>query len=261
MYSFTIVPIANSSGRQVLEKGDYCMRTNSNKVDINRNWSFDWVNEDLGEDDYSGPKPFSESETKAEKNLIESIKFDIFITIHSGALDIGTPFADSFTNSKNENDKVIKTLSNIAAEINSKYCQCDSGPIADSLGYLSTGNCLDYSFKKLNIENSFAFEIYDENYSNNPFYTNLLNSDSLEGFNFQSASNDSTESNQRKLFLQKSSKKTSSSKSCFNQEQLKKNLDCFKYFNPQTSKQIKNTKIIWTNVLFELLSILSPEKK
>lgn len=37
---FTIIPLANPHGRKKVEAGAFCWRSNSNGIDINRNWSF-----------------------------------------------------------------------------------------------------------------------------------------------------------------------------------------------------------------------------
>jgi hypothetical protein len=39
-WEIIIVPIMNPSGRIIVEKGKYCWRSTSKKIDPNRNWSF-----------------------------------------------------------------------------------------------------------------------------------------------------------------------------------------------------------------------------
>jgi len=60
-HSVQILPLENSNGRDVVEKGQLCERKNGRGVDTNRNWAVDWGKK---EKDYSaaeenpGPGPF-----------------------------------------------------------------------------------------------------------------------------------------------------------------------------------------------------------
>jgi len=41
-----------------------------------------------------------------------------------------------------------------------RYCECPYGNAAKELGYVCPGTCLDYMYDKLNVQFSYAFEIY-----------------------------------------------------------------------------------------------------
>ena len=52
------------------------------------------------------------------------------------------------------------------AQINDKYCNCDYGRAILGTGYPSYGTSLDYAFDMLDIEYSFAWEIFTPLYIN-----------------------------------------------------------------------------------------------
>jgi murein peptide amidase A len=60
-------------------------RTNAAGVDINRNMEDEWSAESKGPRTYPGPSPYSEPETVALRNVIESIKPDRILSIHAYA--------------------------------------------------------------------------------------------------------------------------------------------------------------------------------
>merc|ERR1719335_1347497 len=86
--SFLMVLNANPRSRRAVEAGDYCLRTNENGVDLNRNYGFHWKEEK--EDDQetgvgtkqgkpfeafsSGSGPFSEPETRIISRLLNQTK-------------------------------------------------------------------------------------------------------------------------------------------------------------------------------------------
>jgi murein tripeptide amidase MpaA len=79
--------------RRRVENGSFCLRANENGVDLNRNWDSRWkpsskdsIEWDKEQQQYPGPSPFSESETKVFKSLVSEFKPDSFATIHSGTL-------------------------------------------------------------------------------------------------------------------------------------------------------------------------------
>ena len=100
-----IVINGNPISRKKVEEGDWCLRTNENGVDVNRNWSYEWKSEDCsGESETCpGDAPFTEPEPTETKDLLHEFGADIFITIHSGTLGLFTPWAYS-TEKASENE-------------------------------------------------------------------------------------------------------------------------------------------------------------
>ncbi len=181
-----ILPVLNIVGRKFVAEGDYCRRTNENNVDLKRNWDSHWSTSGENLDQTNpGSMPFSEWETKKLKDLLAELKPNTFITSHSGNLGMYSPFAYkkfTFNELTEASAKNMKNIQSIILKINRHNCNCISGSIGNDLGYLCPGTCLDYAFENLNIANSFAFEIYSQKQS--AFYTNILDSNDLEHFDY-----------------------------------------------------------------------------
>jgi len=71
-------------------------RANSNNVDLNRNYDYNWglygTSDSLTAGTYRGPAPFSEPESAANAALMESIRPDIYLSMHTGSHDIVLPW-------------------------------------------------------------------------------------------------------------------------------------------------------------------------
>lgn len=95
--TFRIVVNANPVSRKAVEAGDFCLRGNEHHVDLNRNWNDHWVNtSSYGPETNPGQRPFSEPETVILKKLVESFSPHVFLTVHSGAEGMFTPWAYTF---------------------------------------------------------------------------------------------------------------------------------------------------------------------
>jgi hypothetical protein len=92
-FSFRIVLNANPHGRRDVEKGNYCTRTNENKVDINRNWDIFWDKDISVGDENPGVRPFSEKETRFVRDAVKDFNPKLFLTIHSGVYGLYYPYA------------------------------------------------------------------------------------------------------------------------------------------------------------------------
>lgn len=97
-------------------------------------------------------------ETVEIKKLLEEFSPDLFITVHSGAKGLFTPYAYKKATATRYHEIMIDVL----GEIDKKYCNCKVGPAAEVLGYASTGNCLDYAYDKTKAPFAYAFEIFEE---------------------------------------------------------------------------------------------------
>ena len=173
-YEIQIFPNINVDGRKLVEQGHYCHRTNKRGVDLNRNWDAAWESGGTKET-APGSGPFSEPETKLLRDLLEDYSPSVFMSIHSGALGMYTPYAykkDKLITHKNPQVANFLTQSRhnmfqVLADVNRDYCRCSIGAAAVALNYLCPGNCMDYAFDKLQIPYSFAFEVWDgEHYAN-----------------------------------------------------------------------------------------------
>ena len=286
---FLIVPIVNVPGKIAVENGNFCKRTNENGVDLNRNWNSHFKPSSVDDpDQYSGDHAFSEWQTRVLNQLLIQFKAKIFISVHSGALGMYSPPAYKFLNMKNLDQKFekIKNLIKVLDVLNDKYCNCKAGPAANELVYLCPGNCLDYAYEKELVHYSFAFEIFT-NQKKNKLFLDIINSDNPKVFNYKEFISNYSRDNLATLFIEKDQIKTTKLKGSFlqidslNVENLKHHdhshdenseYSCFaqsmtKYprtkefclnqFNPLTQKHRDNTVINWTNVIFELVSLIN----
>lgn len=142
--SFTIVPNANPLSRKLVEAGRYCLRTNEDGVDLNRNFGDRHRNsgEVPGAETNPGPSGFSEPETKIIRALIDEERPDIYLSVHSGAYLLGTPFGYKRGTSPATETSMLQVL----GPISDKYCDggCPFGNLAELIHYENPGCDIDY---------------------------------------------------------------------------------------------------------------------
>jgi hypothetical protein len=93
-FNFRVIINANPNGRDLVEQGEYCKRSNLNNVDINRNWDIFWSKDvSSSAEENPGAKPFSELETEFVKRAVENFNAKLFLTIHSGVYGLYLPYA------------------------------------------------------------------------------------------------------------------------------------------------------------------------
>lgn len=156
---FMIVVNGNPLSRVKVEEGDFCLRTDPEGVDLNRNWDEEW-NSDDGRSDYRtnpGPTPFSEPETQIFKNLVSEFRPTTFLTVHSGTKGLYMPWAYDMQHQAARNKEAMMQ---VLATLDEKYCKCPFGAAGREVGYSCPGTCLDWVYDKLMAPYAFAFEIY-----------------------------------------------------------------------------------------------------
>ena len=254
-----LVPLVNEYGRKRVEKGDFCQRNNENNVDINRNWDNHWKNETFANGENSGKYPFSEWETRNVVSLLQLVKPDAFFAAHSGWYSLFMPLGYKQVPVSSYSKKMID-MYEILNKINEKYCKCDSGPLSDKLDYPTQGSEIDYAFENLDIKYTFAFEIY-KGESNNEYFKKLYASNKTHAFDYSKF--------KKKNFLQIGSqlKKlhyiNDEGNSCFADvsEVIDNEFEeCITDKNPLTRNEYDKVLINWTNVYFELFSIIYRKK-
>lgn len=224
--SFRIVLVANPKSRRKVEEGDYCIRTNENGVDLNRNWDDHWEEGDcaLASDTCPGPKPFSELESIEVKDLLHEYEADLFLTIHSGALTLLSSYAYKPALPQGKQNTLA-----VLEELNESFCKCKVGSAASLLNYNCPGTCLDYALEVEDVMFSYAFEIFQEDIDLQTHF---------EGGTFMS-------------FLQRPRS------SCFMETGMRKTDDeCLKFFNP-TAKQYEFYVEHWAEAYKRLVEIVS----
>jgi len=152
-----LFPLINVDGHNRVTHGSYCTRTNHRGVDLNRNWDDHWKHSNR-RDTNSGRYAFSEDETCILRDSAKQFRPDMFVSIHSGALGMYTPFAYS---TSRPTGKVEDQMVGVLKRLNPRYCNCDVGAAGKELNYLCPGTCLDYMFDKLKTPYAFAVEIWE----------------------------------------------------------------------------------------------------
>ena len=225
---FRIIPNGNPGARKLVESGQYCVRSNLNGVDLNRNWDANWRPEPVVNDDQLNPgsHPFSEVETRIFKEAVSEFNPKVFASIHSGTLGMYMPWAFK------EGDRPVhneEKMSQVIQELDSKFCQCPAGAAEKEVGYASPGTCLDWVHSHTKAEFSYAFEIF----------TGYGVQDLRDRYKTQRAS--------LRRFTQTSSLLELEQDSCFTQ------------FNPETKDMLQRTVNNWSSALIEL-AVLTASK-
>ena len=169
---FKIIPNANAKSRRLVEQGEFCRRVDIDGVDLNRNWGVSETRSDrvkgktyfsLSEDAEQtnpGPYPFSETETRVIKESLQKFNPDLFISVHSGVRGIYTPWADSQTEETTSDVSNFKRMKDLVDSVDKEHCQCPLGEAGVTIGYSSSGTCIDWAYSNLKTKWVYAFEIY-----------------------------------------------------------------------------------------------------
>ena len=162
-----IIPMVNPDGVEWdISTGTYKMwRKNRNKnangtygIDLNRNYGYGWGGEGSSDspssDIYRGPTPFSEPETQAIKNFVETRKnITTLLSYHTFSKLILYPWGHKYESIQDEADrKVHETM----AQTMSKWNGYTPQPASDL--YLASGDTTDWAYGEHKII-SFTFEL------------------------------------------------------------------------------------------------------
>eukprot|EP00930_Biecheleria_cincta_P002122 TRINITY_DN103167_c0_g1_i1.p1 TRINITY_DN103167_c0_g1~~TRINITY_DN103167_c0_g1_i1.p1 ORF type:complete len:447 (-),score=75.90 TRINITY_DN103167_c0_g1_i1:43-1218(-) len=156
---FQLVLNANPKSRLKVEQGDYCLRDNPAGVDLNRNWDVHWSlnHETPGSNQYPGPHPFSEPETKVVKGLLTDFMPTTFLSVHSGTKGLYMPWAfDSQHLAERNREPMLSVLK----QVDKEHCQCPFGAAGKEVGYDCPGTSFDWVYDHLKAPFSFAWEIH-----------------------------------------------------------------------------------------------------
>jgi len=160
---FQLVLNANPRMRTKVEDGEFCLRSNPNGVDLNRNWGKAW-SPDGGFEVWGGPHAFSEPETRIVKALLEKYRPTTFLQVHAGIKLMALPWGYKEEVPKGRNgDRMLSILSHLDERWNIPY-----GSPAE-LMYTADGTSSDWVYSEMRREDSkmhqktpyaFLFEIY-----------------------------------------------------------------------------------------------------
>lgn len=138
-------------------------------VDLNRNYSYGWSLETTDPTSvyYQGKHPFSEPETTALKNLVETIKPHIAVSFHTPGKIIQYPFG--YTNIAAQDDKLISICLKIKELIGHRY-----QILPDYHNYFKSGTEIDWLYGEKHIK-AFRIEMGTSLFDTNiPEYTNIV---------------------------------------------------------------------------------------
>ncbi|KAI0211736.1 hypothetical protein LSAT2_003412 [Lamellibrachia satsuma] len=163
-----IVAMMNPDGRCYIERtGNHCWRGTSTGVDLNRN--FDWYfgrrgsSADSKDEEYRGPRAFSEPECNILLNLTARFSFDAFVSLHSGIRQIYVPFADSVSKQTRHKPGNLNAMLGIAQKMSHATSKKFTYGIAYHLNdYTADGTIFDYMAGVRKIPFSFAIELWGE---------------------------------------------------------------------------------------------------
>lgn len=257
---FTVVPNANPLGRQLVESGNFCKRTNENGVDLNRNWGDDhrdllsvsasnvgsYDDDDRkGGEENPGPRGFSEPETQIIKSLAEKLSPDLFLSVHSGSLLLGMPYGFSDSARPERSDEMAHMLEVISQRhFDDKI---PHGAIARTIGYHSPGSSIDYAAEHLHIPFAFTFEIYAENANTERFQSDISD-DQEKAYGFL-----------KKGALQHLSHEAISASS--QKSEVQSDQSCLSEFNPLTETGLDDVLQSWTSVYLDLAGQVAAAQK
>ena len=126
-----VVPHVNPDG---IESGS---RYNATRVDLNRNYGFEWSPTEFRPGDHA----FSEPETKAIRTLGDHISFGMGLSVHAGATNLGWVW--NHTTDRSIDDSLLDYLANAYHE------ECDTPGFYTTNGadwYVTNGDTNDWSY-------------------------------------------------------------------------------------------------------------------
>jgi hypothetical protein len=264
--SFLIVLNGNPGGRRKVEDGQFCFRTNSNNVDINRNYGYKW--EERSIETISGPqshgsKPFSEPETRIIAKLLKEWKPELFIDVHSGVNSLLSPFG--WTWDSIPEDAQSRALSDVSKVVAKKHCPaCTEGAAAQDLGYRAPGSSLDYAWS-LGVRFPYTWEIYDstQHVAGTQHATSLVAKPSAHRAQLLHNCSDGAAAHPVASFLSRRSALTNT-RSCLDPEvRAMKFMNteaerrtCMTEFNPHTEIEFNANIARWCDALFTVTRVV-----
>jgi hypothetical protein len=229
---FRVIPNGNPVSRAQVEQGQFCLRTNPNGVDLNRNWPAHW---EPSEPQFSvaadtdqlnpGAHPLSEHETRVFQREIANFEPHVFASIHSGTLGMYMPWAYD-ENADESRIRNLNKMTQVVDELDKKFCQCPAGAAAKEVGYNSPGTCIDWVHSHTKSEYTFAFEIFTG--IGVEALRDRFNEQQLRGGRLSLLELDND---------------------------VHANANCFLQFNPTTEDQYNNVVNNWADALIELAFI------
>lgn len=252
---FVIVPNANPISRKQVEDGYYCKRTNEDGVDLNRNWSDEHRDLSLPEGDemFPGPNGFSEPETQILRELVDQETPDIYLSVHSGAYLLGTPWG--YQRKKPEDEQAMLE---VLKPISDKYCKgtCPYGNLAQLINYENPGCDIDYVYEKTKSPYVFTWEIFVGQVFRGKYEEEARNQRSNDD-------EDSLAQEKRRTSRHGRSRMNTLSSLETEEEAPEKEQDihsCMDQFNPHSESEVQDVVTTWSGAFLELCEEVTAAK-
>jgi len=163
---YLILPNVDEFGRQRAETGEPCSsRPNENRVDLERNWPYQWepFKDDL--EGSSGPAPLSEPESIEMKKQLEAFSPTAFLEVHSGDRAVFLPGAyttdDSETKASKHMAEAWQPMLDIANAVNTDTnCNCKVGSAGTVTRKEHPGTSFDYVAMEMKVPFSMVYEVW-----------------------------------------------------------------------------------------------------
>lgn len=272
---FVIVPNANPVSRTKVEAGQFCQRTNEDGVDLNRNWGEEHLqNQQVpqkGDEMNPGPSEFSEPETQILRDLVVAESPDVFVSVHSGAYLLGTPFG--YTDGRKPSNE--QDMLDLLKPISQEFCKgdCPFGDLAGMISYKSPGCDIDFVKDTLGTPYVFTWEIY-AGPKIRRYYAEKAHASSegremssdAAAFFYQSSGFSSlnffqrfTKSSLQSLRGSMQGTQVSARKVMIPENSLNP-ADCFNQFNPETKAETEEVAENWSKAFLTLCDEVSARK-
>jgi len=254
---FLVLPNANPLSRRSVENGEFCRRTNEDHVDINRNFGNDHREDEQklkGDEMDPGPRGFSERESQIIRDLTEDENPDIFLSVHSGAYLLGTPYGYT----RDEQPHGEQPMLDVLRPISEKFCNgdCPFGGLASLMSYKSKGSDIDWVKEQLDTPYVFTWEIY-VGPNIRKYYAEEAHQRS-EGRPMSDEAREffgddiSTGGRQAATLLQKSANRQSLRAKTKRPESEQDSSACFDQFNPESEIEAQEVTHTWTRAFLTL---------
>ncbi|CAG4957142.1 unnamed protein product [Colias eurytheme] len=171
-YDWYIFPVTNPDGYVWSHEEFRMWRKNRRPigsqfgVDLNRNWNSNWLlhgsSTNPATDNYAGPGPFSEPESRTLSEYIRSLsgQIDLYLSMHSFSELLLLPFGNSTQQYANYQDAISigrRAMGALSVRYGTQYT---TGNIAEAI-YLATGGSIDWVKSALNIPLVYCYEFRD----------------------------------------------------------------------------------------------------
>ncbi|XP_045502737.1 zinc carboxypeptidase-like [Colias croceus] len=172
-YDWYIFPVTNPDGYVWSHEEFRMWRKNRRPigsqfgVDLNRNWNSNWLlhgsSTNPATDNYAGPGPFSEPESRTLSEYIRSLsgQIDLYLSMHSFSELLLLPFGNSTQQYANYQDAISigrRAMGALSVRYGTQYT---TGNIAEAI-YLATGGSIDWVKSALNIPLVYCYEFRDK---------------------------------------------------------------------------------------------------